>query len=270
MAMTRLRPCHGNFLITLDLQEPKTMKKRTIFYHKFIRANIFIFPFLTVFSQIILANPTVGQVLEKRLSISFENTNLSKALRQLQQAGNIDLAYDDKLLQLDSRNVKAKKFDGETVAKILNHLLNGTKITYELSGKTILIVRKQQPQQQGHLTGKIIDTAGKALPGANIRIVELSQTYSTNAEGVYSINLNPGNYTVEVTFVSFKSERKTITVEEGKTTVADFILKTSERLLNQVVVLVMALNPDVPSQLLSEATMAKKWRGHRSIQLAIT
>ncbi len=236
MAMTRLRPCHGNFLITLDLQEPKTMKKRTIFYHKFIRANIFIFPFLTVFSQIILANPTVGQVLEKRLSISFENTNLSKALRQLQQAGNIDLAYDDKLLQLDSRNVKAKKFDGETVAKILNHLLNGTKITYELSGKTILIVRKQQPQQQGHLTGKIIDTAGKALSGANIRIVELSQTYSTNAEGVYSINLNPGNYTVEVTFVSFKSERKTITVEEGKTTVADFILKTSERLLNQVVV----------------------------------
>lgn len=212
------------------------MKERTLLYQNFIKTSILIVPFLLSFSQIVFAHSTDDQVLTRRITVSFDNTNLSSAFRQLQQSRNVDIAYDDKLLHLDTKNIKAKRFANEQISKILIYLLNGTDITYSVSGETILIIKKAQLQQQGRVTGKVSDTAGNPLAGSNLRIIEINRASTANAEGIYSISVEPGTYTIEATFVSFESQRKTITIEEGKAATADFVLKTSEKLLNQVVV----------------------------------
>ncbi|SEB17733.1 SusC/RagA family TonB-linked outer membrane protein [Pedobacter hartonius] len=211
------------------------MKKRTLLYQNYIKAYILIVTLVLSFPQMLLANSTEDQVLARRISITFDNTNLRKAFSQLQQVRNVDMAYDDKLLQLDTKNIKAKKFDNEQISAILNYLLSGTDITYSLSGKTILILKRPPTQQQG-ISGRVVDSAGKTFPGASLKVMETNRTYTTNAEGFYTIALPSGSYTIEAAFISFETQRKTVKVENGTGATVDFVLQTSEKLLDQVVI----------------------------------
>ncbi|GAB1430563.1 hypothetical protein MASR2M18_13960 [Ignavibacteria bacterium] len=57
----------------------------------------------------------------------------------------------------------------------------------------------------GTLAGRVVDNDGKPLVGATVRVEGTTRGAKTKADGKYTvININPGTYTVSVTFVGFK------------------------------------------------------------------
>jgi iron complex outermembrane receptor protein len=67
--------------------------------------------------------------------------------------------------------------------------------------------------------------------------VQLGRTgTTTNAQGVYSISLNPGKYTIVVSYTGYDQQVKNITLSAGETLISDFSL-TASTVLNEVVVL---------------------------------
>jgi hypothetical protein len=92
--------------------------------------------------------------------------------------------------------------------------------------------------QKGTLTGVIIDEqTGEELIGVNIYIPVLESGGVTDITGRYNIQLEPGTYSIEVSFITH--QKKTITdvvIEPGKVTTLDLTLLQASQELDEVVV----------------------------------
>ena len=86
----------------------------------------------------------------------------------------------------------------------------------------------------GKITGVITDDAGKILPYSSIFVKGTSKGTNANNEGVYTMYLEPGQYTLICQHVSYKKEEKTITVSE-KDMELDFVLKLQELTMGEVI-----------------------------------
>jgi hypothetical protein len=71
-------------------------------------------------------------------------------------------------------------------------------------------------QQAGHLSGKVLDAkTGEALPGVNIILKGTYYGAATDINGNFSIrNIEAGSYTVEISFIGYKTNQFTGTIIE--------------------------------------------------------
>lgn len=71
--------------------------------------------------------------------------------------------------------------------------------------------------QKGKLSGKIVDgETGEELIGATVLIVESGQGTITDLSGNYMLDLEPGNYTVNVSYVSYAAKKiENLEIEPG-------------------------------------------------------
>lgn len=74
--------------------------------------------------------------------------------------------------------------------------------------------------QTGSLTGSVTDAdTGEELSGATVLIIELERGASTDIEGDYSIsNVPVGSYTVRFSFIGYRTQRRTVEVQQGQNT----------------------------------------------------
>lgn len=97
------------------------------------------------------------------------------------------------------------------------------------------------PQETGSVSGRITDADTKEnLPGVNIILKGTYYGAATDINGRYLIpSVNPGNYTIEVSFIGYKTMQFTgVRVDAGKTVQIDVKLEESVLTLDQDVVVV--------------------------------
>lgn len=92
-------------------------------------------------------------------------------------------------------------------------------------------------QIKGTLTGIIIDkdVTNGALAFATVLVKETKNSVSSDENGKYSIYLNPGNYTIEFSFVGYESFEKTVTIKTGQVTTIDGYIGSGNYTLKDVV-----------------------------------
>lgn len=218
----------------------KNMKKSTLFIRNIMRTTILIYSLLMVCTQLLLAGSSVGQVLDKSVDASFSNTNLYEALKLLQSNEQIEFAFDEHTLRLEEKNVAAFSVRGTSVKGVLDRLLAGTNIGYEAKGaNTVILFKKQQP---GRISGRVTDSNGEPLASANVRVVELNRSLTTDNSGYYTIPVAPGTYTIEVSYISFIRQRSgSVAVSENQTTTVNFTLEQEDTALDEVVVTALGI-----------------------------
>jgi iron complex outermembrane recepter protein len=91
--------------------------------------------------------------------------------------------------------------------------------------------------QSGTISGKVTDSTGEALPGANVVVRGLSIGASADIDGNYTIPSVPvGSHIVEASFLGFTGETHGVTVVAGETAIANFELESDAVALDAVVV----------------------------------
>jgi hypothetical protein len=90
-------------------------------------------------------------------------------------------------------------------------------------------------QQKFVLTGTIKDKNDEVLPGASVYVSGFKIATSTNANGQFTLSLPSGNYDFLIQMIGFKSQNKSIVIE-NKNIKVDFILEENNITLNEVVV----------------------------------
>ena len=211
------------------------MKKYLLLSQKIMRFTFLVYSFLIAGSQILSANTSNGQVLYKRMNISFQSGNLLQVLDQLQLKSGVDFAYDPAYLRLKRIQITAKDFNNEKISTILRAIFNETDIQFkeEVPG-IITLVKNQEP---GTISGKIVDEKGEPLPGASIKILELDRGVQSKPDGSYSISADPGTYTLVVSFISYTSSTQTkVLVKPGQITSLNVSLTAQTGTLNEVLV----------------------------------
>ena len=90
--------------------------------------------------------------------------------------------------------------------------------------------------RQGAIRGRIIDKENQTLPGASIFIEKLQMGVTSDVNGFFTLShLEPGTYTVKVSYVGYTPVEMKLTVPTGKTLERDFVLSEGVELQEVVV-----------------------------------
>lgn len=90
--------------------------------------------------------------------------------------------------------------------------------------------------RQGTVRGRIIDNENQTLPGASIYIEKLQMGVTSDVNGFYTLsNLEPGTYTVKVTYVGYTPVELKLTIPGGKTLEKDFVMNEGVELQEVVI-----------------------------------
>lgn len=92
-------------------------------------------------------------------------------------------------------------------------------------------------QQTGTVVGIVTDRLGMPLIGASVKVVETGQTSATDNDGNFKIQLPPGTYAIEASYISYTTQRKSgVVVTHNSTTDVNLVLENGIGELNEVVV----------------------------------
>ncbi|MBE7178941.1 MAG: carboxypeptidase-like regulatory domain-containing protein, partial [Mucilaginibacter polytrichastri] len=89
----------------------------------------------------------------------------------------------------------------------------------------------------GKIAGRVLDEKGEPLIGASVKIEGTTTGAVSGADGSYTLSVQPGTYTVVITYISYKTQRiPRITVTSGQTTPLNINMQGESGTLNEVVV----------------------------------
>jgi outer membrane receptor protein involved in Fe transport len=120
----------------------------------------------------------------------------------------------------------------------------------------LLALSTLSAQTGGKISGKITDQdTGEPLVGCNVVVVGTLMGAATDVDGTYFIlNVPAGKYDVQASLIGYqKVLQRDVIVNSDRTTVADFKLKSSALVQQEVVV--EAVRPDVPPEKTSTSTI---------------
>ncbi|SHM74701.1 SusC/RagA family TonB-linked outer membrane protein [Chitinophaga sp. CF418] len=189
-------------------------------------------------SLMLSANTGSGQELSKRVSVSIRKGSLEKALKQMELQLDLNFAYDQEMLQ--QYKTEDHSFHNQRLDGVLTLLFDEKDLSFkEVNGVIVIntVKRSAVKQQQGKIQGKVTDEQGIALPGATVKVVGGTGHAISDAEGNFSLSLEPGVYSIEVSFISYKTQRiQGIVVKLDAPALLNVKMKADMGSLNEVVV----------------------------------
>lgn len=88
----------------------------------------------------------------------------------------------------------------------------------------------------GHLKGKVVGTNG-AIEYASVGIKSINKGTTTDSKGEFELSgIEAGDYLLEVSYIGYESQSKTISIKDDQTIYIDFQLIESSEALDEVVV----------------------------------
>ncbi len=152
-----------------------------------------------------------NELLQKQVSLTAKNKPLNEFLTELEIKSGVQIVFNNS----DLTNVKpvSGNFNNQTIAQILDHSLKGSKLSYTVVNKAI-VLKKESHLDRVTVFGKITDSTGEPLPNAAVQLVGTKIGVAANLDGEYSISFgaipNRENK-ILFSFIGMKSEEVTIT-----------------------------------------------------------
>lgn len=182
------------------------------------------------------------KILEEKVSVEFDNTNLRAALLKLEKRTGAKFLYHTQLLPREK--VTASAFN-EPLAKVLDKMLRPIGINYEADGDHIILSVLKQSNDSTQtfydeslgwaitVSGRVTDaTDGSGLPGVNILVKGTTTGTSTDPEGNYSVNVPDQQAVLNFSFIGYKP----VEIAVGAQTIINVPLTPDVQSLGEVVV----------------------------------
>ncbi len=217
---------------------------------KIMRISLIQLFIIIQFSGLSLAiDSNAQEVLSRRLTINIKEQKIGVALEKLGKLSGVNFMYSPELIQSQRKvNLNAKD---EKLEAILENFLTPLKVTYEVSGKQILLKRIPGPKQNGlqiegtgtsvqtikpalfPIKGKVLDATGATVPGATIVLKGSSSVgTTTDGEGSFSLELPDGSTTLVVSSIGFLTQEINI----ANKSMIEITLQSDVKSLSEVVV----------------------------------
>jgi TonB-linked SusC/RagA family outer membrane protein len=182
-------------------------------------------------------------------TISLKETNapLEKVFKQIKKQSGYEFWYEDKLIQ--KANLVDIRVQGATLEQVLKLLFKNQPLNYEVVGKTVAIVAKEESAKDANLPappppiniqGKILNEKGDPVAGATVTVKGSKKAVATNDNGEFFIQAEKGEVIV-ISYVGYVSRE--ITVKENSTNLS-ITLKIADQVINEVVVTALGIKKE--------------------------
>lgn len=206
-----------------------------LYYFHFIM-RIFMLSVISILclTGVLFASGANAQLLQKKVTLEIYEGSIADAVKNL-ESKNVLIAYDAAKYNLHDRKIHARRFSSRPLGEVLAYVFGGTGLDFRETGAYI-ILEKKVPQTPGRVSGTVYDERGLPLVGANVRVIG-SKSVQTGVDGSYNMELPAGTYVVEVSYMSYKTQRvQGVKVEVGQRTALDIAMQISNQKIENVVV----------------------------------
>lgn len=236
-----------------------------------MRYSFLLMTIQLIFAGTVLsANKASAQDMTQSISLKLKDATLKECLTAIEKQSTIQFNVQSALLKSYTKKINISSSQ-ISVKEAIHKILLNTNLTYHLVEGYVIIDVKPSPKSPGKISGKIVDEKGETLPGATIKVIETGNTVQTAVDGTFSLNLAPGTYTLEISYISFKTQRITgVRVAENKSTPLNIALIPSRSSLQEVVVTASYRKASVEGLLAKQKNAAEVSNGISAEQIART
>ena len=153
----------------------------------------------------------------QKVSLKLKEASIEDVLNNVQNQTNYSFAYEKDLL----KNVKnlSLNFSNKSIDEAVKIIFEGLPINYKLHKNYIVLSADKQASSlkrpinlenevsiQQYLSGKVLDTAGNVLVGANVMNQSNKSTVTTDERGFFKINGKIGDVLI-IKYVGYKDAK---------------------------------------------------------------
>ncbi|CAM4018896.1 Outer membrane receptor proteins, mostly Fe transport [Pedobacter westerhofensis] len=208
-------------------------KKYAVYPNKHLKLITFLIVFLSI-NKISRSQAQSGTV-----TVNYKNCTAQQLLKELDRQSPYTFFFDPG--QMNGLQLQSISYKNVPIKTVLEDLEKRANLSFSILNSNISVslvtkvpVKKPEP---GKLTGKILDEKGETFPSAGIRVAELGTGMQSSVDGTYILPLPPGTYTIEISYVSYQTQRITgVQIKPGAVTKLDVSMRPAANALKEVVV----------------------------------
>lgn len=154
----------------------------------------------------------------QKVSVNIQKGSLEDVFDQLTRQTSVRIVYDP--ITAERVKIESVSYNQVDVEKVLNEVLSGTGLKYELVEGIYVISNRSAGQVRqnasGKVSGRVVDTAGAPLIGVTVVIKGTAKGAATDANGNFSIdNISDPTVTLLVTYIGKKPLELTVTLNSN-------------------------------------------------------
>lgn len=184
--------------------------------------------FLVLSFKIQIANAQTP-ILDKEISIDFNNESLSEALAKIETQFEGSFSYAPESLKTDKRITK--KYIKVSVRELLNELFKEYKIYYRVRGNTIHI---QTEAEKVKIKGRTSSLNGASIPFVSIILEGTTFGSSSDEDGNFNFYAPEGEYVVIASSIGYETQKKAVVISGNIENNINFQFKESSTQLQEV------------------------------------
>ncbi|GAA4312537.1 TonB-dependent receptor [Mucilaginibacter gynuensis] len=188
--------------------------------------------------------------LAQKVTLSERNASLSNIFEQVRKQTGYDFAYTTATIEaakLVTINVKNME-----VGDALKVIFNGQPLDYKIDNKSVSVTKKEPSilatlqhktakllNLDADIRGKVIDSLGRPLIGANVRFSTSGMIYSaiTDENGEFNfVGVPPNSYLLTATYLGYNKLEMLVNVE-GENIFLNLVMETLPSALDQIQVI---------------------------------
>lgn len=172
-----------------------------------------------------------------KLSMEKKSVSLIEVLNELSEKSDYEFFYNDNEVKGVKVSVSVKD---ATVSEILDHVLQGTALKYQIVDHVIVISpqKDEQAQEKGvwRVSGIVKDQHGVPLPGVTIILKGSSTGTATDASGKFKMHFIDENETVTLVFSFIGMISREVVVKDFIKENLEIVMHSEEEKLDEVIV----------------------------------
>jgi iron complex outermembrane receptor protein len=174
------------------------------------------------------------------ITVHLHDTSLDELVELIQEQTDYKFFYKASLSdKVGSMNMD---IDNVSINSFLDELSSEAKLEYSIKNfsvvlKEVPIVEENTTERREKLQGKVRDgETGEALIGASVAIKGTSNGSVADLNGSYTLDLDPGKYTLSVSYIGYKTREVNVEIIIGQSKTLNISLDKNVSSLNQVTV----------------------------------
>lgn len=186
----------------------------------------------------------------QKVSLSAKNTSMQSLFRDIKKQTGYSFFFDENVLQgIGKVSISVKDANLESVLAIA---FKDQPLSYTIVGTTVVVKQKaldlEKPEAAdvaapfAEIRGVVRDADNKGISGVSVSIKGTTKGTSTNANGEFVINANPGDI-LEFSSIGFKTQ----SMKVGSSTNVSIVLEAASNEINEVVVTALGIKRDKKS-----------------------
>ncbi|MDR2498199.1 MAG: SusC/RagA family TonB-linked outer membrane protein, partial [Tannerellaceae bacterium] len=181
---------------------------------------------------LLLCAPVWSQAQEANVTINLSNTRISEVFEEIETQTSYTVAYNESVIDPSTRiNVS---LSNKPLSQAMTEILSGLNAMFRIEGKKILILSAPSAPMYSDrktVSGKVVDTHGEPIIGANIVESGTTNGTTTDIDGNFSLEV-ASNALLTLTYIGYTQQELSV----SNRTVFKLVMHENAQTLEEVVV----------------------------------